>query len=267
MRKPFKYWTIRENVIREFNQFVTEHGAENTTSYHMTKKHKALYKAISMYHNGFPAFAESIGFEYAGHESWTEAKIKARYMELYNAGEPVNYSYLKENYNSLALAIARYFGSMDNLCNSLGIDYKTILIETSPLFFSPLGRKFEKVLDNLFTDLGIHYSKYGSGYSECRPDYIFSPDVWADAKLSASTKCHKMRIKYLKHCKELTVYYLIKDLKKVPTYRDGTKRVHVYTLLENAPESIKTKYTKLFKVLEEEYYKTHEEQYQKEAVA
>lgn len=243
---------VRQEFLKEYKSGKPVHVWE------LQKNNASLFDAVRIYYGGIAEICEELGIDYSSIkrvDDWSAEKVKDEFLVLYDNGVDVNTVSLKKHHNKLHCSILRYYGSVGIFFESLDIEYSKVQIENDATLFAPIGRAFERVLDGLFTELEVQFTKYGSGDLTCRPDYIFSPVLWADAKLSASAETTEMRRKYLKHCKGLTVYYLIKDLKKVPTkYADGTKRVHVYKLLEDAPEQIKTKYTAIFKGLESEYY-------------
>lgn len=45
-RKPNGYWNNKENIEREFWQFVEEHGAERVNAKLIQKNNKAMYRPI-----------------------------------------------------------------------------------------------------------------------------------------------------------------------------------------------------------------------------
>lgn len=104
------------------------------------------------------------------------------------------------------------------------------------------GKLFEKIVNELLTDLNIHYSKIYN--QKCNPDYVLKNNVWMDAKLSRWTitqaSCKTLE-KYEPHCNLLIIVYLRGEvMDKMITKK--TRLISVRLLIKQLPVHLQTAY-------------------------
>lgn len=178
---------------------------------------------------------------------------KSRHLK----GLQINYNYLDRHKRVKLEQVIREFGSHRAFIEATGIPYADLvrgeICRAKGLAIVEMGYEFENLVGDLLQEKGIPLSKYNSGFKECRPDYIFSPKHWGDAKLSITTDTVKMRKKYLQHCDRLTVFHLIGSKTYIGKLKDGTERVNIFAYLNKQEETLREKYLPLFSRIEQEY--------------
>ncbi|MGE6629594.1 hypothetical protein [Bacillus sp. NPDC077027] len=197
---------------------------------------------------------------------WTKERLITKVQQEYQQGNAVNYSHIENHWGKRFIpVINKLFGSHQAFIFEAGIDYSAIRgnhtlnpdIERNKVksvITSEIGYRFEELLGQFLQELGREFSKYDSGYADSKPDFIFSPDHWGDAKLSVNADTTRMRRKYLQHCKKVTVFHLIGHHDYSATLQDGTERTSVFAFLKKQDRNFQDKFLPLFLEMEQEYY-------------
>lgn len=200
-------------------------------------------------------------------KAWTKESLiewaKAEHLK----GNQLNYNYIDTTSNHLIRIINKHFGSHKQFILEAGLPYDAIAWQVPEVTdnakkvrvsieTAQLGYKFEELLGQLFTDMGRTFTKYQTETPSCEPDFIFSADYWADAKLSVTLDTVKMRKKYLQHCNRLSVFHLIGSHDYEAVLKDGTERISIFTYLKKLDKTIQDKYLPLFLEMEQDYRQT-----------
>lgn len=199
---------------------------------------------------------------------WTEERMLSWVKELYEKGKPIHFSAISklDGGRDMHKRIKKTFGSHEQFIKQAGLPYSEIcrpgnseesrLNATSSVNASQLGIEFEELLSELFTEMGWDHTRNISKYKECKPDFIFVGNHWADAKISVNTKTRRMREKYWRYCRKLTIIHLVGSHNYRGILKDGTERISVFRLLNSCSENIQFKYTPLFIDIEDRYAET-----------
>lgn len=121
------------------------------------------------------------------------------------------------------------------------------------LIFSDLGKQFELLVSQLFSEINLNFTQYNSGIKGCVPDFILSKTHWLDAKLSEHTVFRSETIqKYEPHVDKLTIVYLRKtsqlEWRRMVTPK--TELVHISFYLNHLPETRRSYYEEILNDIE-----------------
>jgi hypothetical protein len=141
---------------------------------------------------------------------WTKDKIKKEFLRYINENSHTSIFDISMNHKKLEHAVRKHYGTYENLCEDLGVDVSVVRKEgTSD---SHYGKKFEKLLNDMFISIGKKYTYQHREFEGIIPDfYDESTNEIVDAKLSSWTvfnSNNEALTKYLPVCNKLTIVYL-----------------------------------------------------------
>ncbi|PEM52045.1 hypothetical protein [Bacillus wiedmannii] len=126
------------------------------------------------------------------------------------------------------------------------------------LIFSELGKQFELLVEEIFIELNVSFTKYNSNIKGCMPDFILSKTHWLDAKLSEHTVFQSETIqKYEPHIDKLTIVYLRKtsqlEWRRLVTPK--TELIHISFYLNQLSNSRRFYYEEILRGIEKKTIK------------
>jgi hypothetical protein len=170
-------------------------------------------------------------------EIWSKDKIIERIRTLHSKNVSLNNASMISNIDHRKLFDAgiSYFGSWEKAITESGINYNDI--RNDFINVSKSGKDFEKIVDELLTELKIDYSK---GYDQTiQPDYIFKNNIWADAKLSewsiVTNGCQTIE-KYEPHCNLLFIIYMRGNENRDEMITKKTRIISIHKLIKQLPK-------------------------------
>lgn len=160
---------------------------------------------------------------------WNRGYLKEQIMLGSILGKSLNHTHMHVGAGATVIAYAREeFGTWKKAIEWAGLDYEKVSLKSTTN--ADLGREFESVLDDIFTEIGLDYSK--ENHVTYKPDYVVGSE-WIDAKLSEFTHAGKDRDgrtvvdKYEQHCDKLTLVFLLGNENTDRMLTDKTRLVHV----------------------------------------
>lgn len=139
-------------------------------------------------------------------KSWSKSFLIGQIKQAVKEGYPINCDYIIKNASSARAYAQKVFGGWREALEASGVNYDELLKKSHK--YSYFGHRFEAILGEILTDLGIKYEKINHG--PLQPDFAIG-DEWIDAKLSQTTAfssgCDTIE-KYEPHCEKLTIVYL-----------------------------------------------------------
>lgn len=138
-------------------------------------------------------------------QKWSPELIINEILRLKTDGSPLTTSYIKRHHQSLYDGANNHIGSWAKAVEAAGLNYQEIREDKHKASYC--GMLFEKLVDELLSELGILYKKHD--HDKWNPDYVLKNDVWMDAKLSQWTVFESKTIdRYIQHCKLLVIVYM-----------------------------------------------------------
>lgn len=172
---------------------------------------------------------------------WTKEKVVEEIQKLYQNDIPLSKSYVQANHQSLYDGANNRFGNWESAVRASGIDYDEIREDKHRASYA--GHLFEKLVDQLLLDIGIHYEKYK--HEQWNPDYVLPNGIWMDAKLSQWTVFASDTIdRYRQHSRLLTIIYMRGRRGKISDEMVDKKvrLISVYKFIKQLPTSRQKQY-------------------------
>lgn len=215
--------------------------------YNIRKNYNRYFNSAGHYFGSWKKAVLAAGIEYPEYINKRQSGIFKRSKEdvlkelksLHGDGVVLTSSNIFNNYQSLYKAIKNYYKHWKDLLIDLEISHSDEL-KKSANNLRVCGFLFESIVDDIFNELNMKYTKYDSKKKSLNPDYIFNKLHWCDAKLSNWTaldsRCRTIE-KYEKQCKLLTIVYFIGDESKEEMVTKKTRLISVYKLIKQLPKS------------------------------
>jgi hypothetical protein len=236
--------TLKSFLYNEINE------DNDVSSSGIRRNHRGAFKAANRIFGNYEGLFKYCGLNYESYAiitKWTKQSLANYLLNLIESGEPVNYNHVEVEHKSFTRASERHFGTYENLFTYCGLIYENYRCYTN--ISSYYGNEFEKVLGELFSEIGITYKQYDSG-TKYKPDFVVG-GRWFDAKLSETTykNCDTIR-NYEPHCMSLTIVYLRgNETDRMLTSK--TRLIHVNKYVKQLPRSKRGYfYTKLNEIKE-----------------
>lgn len=157
---------------------------------------------------------------------WTSDNVKRQLLRWVHEGYSVNYSAIAQKHGGILEAARKIFGGWKQLFDACGLEYEEYRVDTD--MASYYGHKFELIVGEVFTEIGMMYTKYNVEAS-CHPDFVVGSH-WYDAKLSQWTISNSNSDtikKYEPHCESLTIVFLRGDVNLDKKLSDKTRIVNI----------------------------------------
>lgn len=251
MNNPLKL--SKEDTDKFIKQIIKEAITKKHTVLTLTRDYYEEYRAIRYYYNSLDNAVKSSG-EYLLNKRinvrWGKKFLIQQVKLGYKLGEPLNISYVSAISGATVFA-KKAFGSWENLLESCDI----FIPPTTLTQFANLGREFERVLGDIFTELGMMFTKYE--HERWRPDFVLD-SKWIDAKLSEhtylgrGTSGESTNEKYEPHCSELELVFLRGRYGLDRKITDKTRLVHVSKYVDKLPKDRQVFYNEILTQIERE---------------
>jgi hypothetical protein len=158
-------------------------------------------------------------------------------VELYKKGESIRFI-------SEEIGIPKQ--KVSKILRENGYDTRKMLLFT----LSNLGRDFEKITDQLMSELNVLYEKYE--HDVLNPDYVLKNNIWVDSKLSewSIKNCNTVQ-RYVPYCKLLTIVFLRGCKQKDEIVSSKVRVLSVYKLVKQLPKFKQEFYLEKLKEIED----------------
>lgn len=230
----------KEKIINELKK------SSNNGLIHITDVSNQLYGASQRKFGSFLSAVKEAGLKCTNKrfEKWDKSKIIDTIKQL----NDLSYCVVENQNQGLVGAARRYFGSWESAINQAGFSYDEIVEDK--YITNHCGKKFERLLDILFSDLGISYTKYD--HKRWNPDYVFKDNKWGDAKLSEWTDKKSTIKNYEKNCRFLTIIFMRGNKNKDAMITSKTRLISVHQLIKQLPRHKQEFYIKKINNIENE---------------
>jgi hypothetical protein len=202
---------IRWDKQRIKDEFIKFAETSDINPKNVNKIRCDLYAQIREKFGSYESFVVSMGYDYKDvckTRAWTKEEVIESLNNRHSKGLSLKALDLRVEELSLYKASRQIFGSYENALTKAGFNYlDTVGSRSKSCLY---GHQFEKLLGNMFTQLGLNYEKHSRKIDGIIPDFFDEENnEIIDAKLSSWTVFYSDTVeKYTPHCDKLTIVYL-----------------------------------------------------------
>lgn len=241
------YWT-KDKIQVEIKMLEAE--KHDFSPANMLKSRSDIYRIAIKHFGSWEDALKQCGVEYEKHvrkrrnDYWSEDRVARYIQDLITKGEPLNTRYVETEHYPMYKGAIRVFGSWEKAVTENGLNYEEIRLDNMSQKF--YGQQFERIVHDIFKDIGIEYIKSKEVDKGLIPDILLPNGIIYDIKLSNYTDwLGKTTVeKYGRYSNGIGIIFLRGEYEK-PEYKlNGVLFRHVSLYVKQLPKYKRRKYTK-----------------------